>query len=149
MDLNLRMDIALESQGRTNGTSYTNAELALAREVGLLVLIASGFHQDANFYKTLSNEVKQAANVCFKEARDKGSANVPSLSRAIYTRIEKKKLADSSTTNDFPRIKEGKRASRGYGSIGIMLRGQMLAAGVAKETVNKCFPSSYNKNKTG
>lgn len=150
MDLGIDLGgTPLESKGRSNGTSYTPVELRLAQQCALLVLVATKHvdGKDIKFDKEVTDNAKEAFESVTKNG---GKASVPSLTRALYRHIEKQKLSDPKTKEDFPRMKDGQRDGRDHTSIGLLVRKGLKEAGIDQDMIDKAFPSNYStKNKTG
>lgn len=145
MDLtNLNLKASLASTGRSNGTKYTKAERDLATVVSKVVLTATQ-HKDFSEQIDDETEVIETLSVVAEEVN--GDLSVPSLCRAVYRKVEQERLEDNSTTDDFPKMKNGERTSRDFTSVNLLFRKAFTdACGFSKEEVEPIFPS-YSKNK--
>lgn len=134
------INASLTSTGRSNGTPYTDAERALAVDITKTVLTATG-HGDHD----IDND--EVADHLVAIAEQKGdNIDVPGLCRGVYRSIEKERLSDDNTTDDFPKQKNGERVGRDHTSINNLFRKAFEQCGVEKETIDKVFPS-YSSNK--
>lgn len=133
---------SLVSTGRGNGQSYTDAERSLAQATAAAVCTATSL---ADVADQATDEVIEALQAAAEEAGD--NASVPGLCRAVYRSIEKERLADESTTADFPKTKGGERVGRDHTSLGLLFRKAMAKLGVDEETIDTAFPSPYKSKK--
>lgn len=145
MDLtNLNLKASLASTGRSNGTKYTSAERDLATVVSKVVLTAT---QHKDFSDDIADETEVSNTLSVVAEETSGDLSVPSLCRAVYRSIEKERLADDDTVDDFPKEKKGERVARDFTSVNLLFRKAFMdECGFSKEEVEPIFPS-YSKNK--
>ena len=132
-----RITANLESNGRNHGTSYTDAERALALDVSKVILSATG-HADFSGEFEDDHEVVQTL---METLQEKEHTDVPSLCRAVYRKIEKKRLTDDSTVKDFPKMSEGIRSTRDFTSMNLLFRHAFEKSGMTD--IDKSFPAYY------
>lgn len=143
MDLTkLNLQASLKSTGRSNGTAYTQAERQLATIVSKVVLTATR-HKD--FSADIADE-DEVIEVLATVSEDKDGLSVPSLCRAVYRHVEKNRLADSDTVDDFPKVKNGERVARDFTSVNNLFRKAFQEdCGFSKDEVEPVFPSYGGK----
>lgn len=135
---------SLVSNGRTNGTSYTDAERELTKETAAAVCLATDLVEiPSAVAESIPDEVIEALSAAAEEAG--AQASVPGLCRATYRAVEKIRLEDPDTIDDFPKMKDGERVSRDHTSVGLLFRKALEKLGVDKETIDTAFPSPYKK----
>lgn len=140
-----RINAGLNSNGRSNGQSYTKAEHKLATIISMVVLTATS-HKDFSEQIAEETEAMEAVMAAAEEAGDQ--ASVPSLCRAAYRKVEATRLEDDSTTEDFPKVKEGERTPRDFTSVNLLFRKAFMDdCGFTKSEVEPIFPSYTNGKK--
>lgn len=134
----------LSSNGRSNGTAYTDAERNLATIISKIVLTATG-HKD--FSEQIENE-DEAITAVSAAAEERGeNLDVPGLCRAAYRKVEAARLEDDSTADDFPKVKNGERTPRDFTSTNLLFRKAFIdGCGFSKAEVEPIF-KSYNNGK--
>lgn len=131
--------ISLQTTGRVNGASYTDAEKRLALSISQVVLTATGNRQ----YEETDSEVISI----LEEVHEEGNCNcVPAYCRAIYKKIEAQRLQDKTTLLDFPkRSKSGERSPRDWTSVGLLFRHAFEECGFSEKELQEVFPKYKKK----
>ena len=95
----------------------------------------------------VTNDAITAVSAAAEERGE--NLDVPGLCRAAYRKVEADRLADDSTTGDFPKEKNGERVARDFTSVNLLFRKAFIdGCGFSKAEVEPIFPSYTGKKKT-
>lgn len=130
-------EVSTESGGRSRGKSYTTAERKLAFDAALTTLLATEIIPKHDKQDQIEKEVITAFTEAVKAAGD--SVRAPVLMMQTYRIVEKLKLSDNKTKEDFPKEKDGVRVIRDYTSIHVLFRSVLNDLGITGEAREEMF----------
>lgn len=134
-------NLSLVSKGRSNVQSYTQEEEELALQIATAVLTVAGHIENKD---RTSEEIYSVLKMVIEETEE---LSVPSLCRAVYCSIERARLTNPETVQEFPKMKNDERVQRDFTSVSLLFRKALRKLNVEEELIDQIFPSPYKKKK--
>lgn len=136
-------EVSNEGGGRSRGKAYTKAERRLAFDIALTTLLATGTLTKHDQQDKIEKDVVDAFTDVVKAAGV--SVHAPVLMMQTYRVIEKEKLKEGKTKEDFPKEKDGVRVIRDYTSLHVLFRSVLNELGITGEAREEMFKNYSTK----